>query len=71
MSNCPKCKSFDNIVKDSRVISYAHNLTVRRRRLCVCGHKYVTFELTENQIDGHTEAFRILKLLKTQVNKIL
>ena len=43
---CPKCCSDENDVKDSR----PYKNYIRRRRLCVCGHRYTTIEATMNDL---------------------
>ena len=42
---CPECGSPDTYVIESR----ASNGTIRRRRECVCGHRFTTYEVNEKQ----------------------
>lgn len=46
MSACPRCKSTDNAVIDSRHASFRGQSTIRRRRECdVCGTRWTTHEV--------------------------
>lgn len=37
---CPYCGDGENVVKDSRPFGEG----IKRRRLCLCGHRFTTFE---------------------------
>ena len=39
---CPSCKKGETSVVDSRPTE--DGTAIRRRRLCICGHRFTTFE---------------------------
>ncbi|MFM2294116.1 MAG: NrdR family transcriptional regulator [Verrucomicrobiota bacterium] len=64
---CPKCRSVDDKVIDSR--SSREGATIRRRRECLgCGHRFTTYEEIEHEglmvtkRDGRREEFSREKL---------
>lgn len=65
---CPKCRSVDDKVIDSR--ASREGATIRRRRECLqCGHRFTTYEEIEHEglmvvkRDGRREEFSREKLL--------
>ena len=66
---CPICKKGDTSVVDSRPTE--DGTTIRRRRLCVCGQRFTTFErvqfreLTVIKKNGRRSAFDREKLAKS------
>ena len=65
---CPKCRSLDDKVIDSR--ASREGATIRRRRECLkCGHRFTTYEEIEREglmvvkRDGRREEFSREKLL--------
>ncbi len=49
---CPLCQSSNTGVKDSRPSVVANIFTIRRRRVCQCGHSFSTFEIPAEKIDS-------------------
>lgn len=65
-TQCPECGELALQIKDSRPANapYFDALTIRRRRLCeACGARFVTYEITAEEIDGikRTVAKRLVK----------
>ena len=58
---CPSCKKGETSVVDSRPTE--DGTAIRRRRLCICGHRFTTFERIQ---------FRELMVVKkTEENQFL
>lgn len=50
---CPKCKSLDHSVIDSRTSPSGDS--IRRRRRCdLCGHKFTTYERVQDELKWST-----------------
>lgn len=54
--HCPSCGAGLNYVSDSRISEMPGSVTVRRRRICGCGHRFTTFELTAVQVHAIEQA---------------
>jgi hypothetical protein len=50
---CPKCSSENIGCKDSRPTGHRGYHAIRRRRACQdCSHRWTTYEISEEDIDG-------------------
>lgn len=78
MTACPKCKSHDNKVADSRLRSIGNELVTRRRRWCSdCDCRFNTIEIGEEYLQrikdmefgGYIKALNALKKMKAIIKE--
>lgn len=71
MLNCPKCTNEIKVI-DSRVTNsyyYDSGLLAKRRRECkTCGHRFNTFEVTEDVVKEFLAAKVKLSVLREAIN---
>lgn len=58
VDRCPKCGSWNIMVKDSRAQSYGRT---RRRECRDCGERYTTVEITQKELAAKDNEIRRLK----------
>jgi hypothetical protein len=62
---CPACGSNETAVKDSR----PNGVRIRRRRVCECGHRFTTHEMTVPvSVSAHSVAMAISMVAEAQAN---
>ena len=53
-ATCPKCKGHDVKAYDSRPTIYKKMYSaIRRRRVCACGNRWLTYELSNKDLDEY------------------